>query len=88
MESGDVLAIVVALIVVAVIVHRANRRRTERLRESGVVPAAGRGTDADVERLVRLGLRIDAIKLYREIHGTDLKAAKQAVDAIARRSPR
>jgi ribosomal protein L7/L12 len=36
----------------------------------------------DVARLVRLGRKIEAIKLYREIHGVDLKAAKSAVDAI------
>jgi ribosomal protein L7/L12 len=39
-----------------------------------------------VERLVALGRKIDAIKLYREIHGTDLKTAKEAIDKIAARA--
>jgi ribosomal protein L7/L12 len=37
-------------------------------------------TDADIERLVTLGRKIDAIKLYRKLHGTDLKTAKDAID--------
>jgi ribosomal protein L7/L12 len=37
-------------------------------------------TDADVARLATLGRKIEAIKLYRRLHGTDLKTAKDAVD--------
>ena len=39
-------------------------------------------TDVDVGRLVAQGRKIDAIKLYRRLHGTDLKTAKDAIDAI------
>jgi len=45
------------------------------------VPPA-QATDADIERLVTLGRKIDAIKLYRRLHGTDLKTSKEAVDKI------
>jgi ribosomal protein L7/L12 len=34
--------------------------------------------------LLRAGQKIEAIKMYRALHGVDLKAAKDAVDARAR----
>ena len=40
--------------------------------------------DAEVVSMVRAGNMIDAIRMYRELHGTDLKAAKDAVDALAK----
>lgn len=43
---------------------------------------ASTGTDAEVAALAEQGKLIDAIKLYREIHGTGLKEAKDAVDAM------
>jgi ribosomal protein L7/L12 len=36
-----------------------------------------------VDELLRAGRKIDAIKVYRRLHGVDLKAAKDAVDARA-----
>jgi ribosomal protein L7/L12 len=39
-------------------------------------------TDADVEALLAKDEFIEAIKLYREIHGVGLKEAKDAVDAM------
>lgn len=74
--------VALAIILLAFLLDRTNKARIRRLRESGEYPPAGRGTMEDVERLVRLGRKIEAIKLYREIHGVDLKAAKSAVDAI------
>jgi len=80
-----VLYIVVAVAAAALALNAMNRRRTDDLRQTGLYPPPGQGSDADVERLVALGRKIDAIKLYREIHGTDLKSAKDAVDKIAER---
>jgi len=41
-----------------------------------------------VNELAQAGKRIQAIKMYRELTGADLKAAKEAVEAmIAHRSP-
>ena len=54
-------------------------------RESGLYPPPGKGTDADVERLIRHRRKMMAIKLYREIHSVDLKQAKEAVDELAQR---
>ncbi len=46
------------------------------------------GTDADIERLVASGRKIEAIKLHRQLHRTGLKEAKDAVEALASRLPR
>ncbi len=78
-----ILYIVVAVVAGALALSALNRRRTDDLRQTGLYPPPGQGSDADVERLVALGRKIDAIKLYREVHGTDLKSAKEAVDKIA-----
>ena len=36
-----------------------------------------------MKRLLALGRKIDAIRLYREIHDVDLKTAKVAVEKLA-----
>jgi len=77
-----VLYIVVAFAAVALALNAMSRRRTDDLRQTGLYPPPGQGSDADVERLVALGRKIDAIKLYREIHRSDLKTAKDAVDRM------
>ncbi len=38
--------------------------------------------DAEIVTLIRAGQKIEAIKRYRALHGVDLKAAKDAVDAL------
>jgi ribosomal protein L7/L12 len=78
-----VLYIVVAVVVAALVLNALGRRRTDELRQTGRYPPPGQGSDDDVERLVALGRKIDAIKLYREIHRSDLKTAKDAVDKMA-----
>ncbi|MFQ5512311.1 MAG: hypothetical protein ACE5EO_10735 [Candidatus Krumholzibacteriia bacterium] len=80
------LIITVAIIIAGLfILDASNKWQKRRARESGIYPPPGQGTDADVERLVRLRRKMMAIKLYREIHSVDLKQAKDAVDEIARR---
>ena len=51
-------------------------------RRSGLLPPAGQATMADVERLVRAGQRIYAIRCYREIHYCGLAEAKKAIDDL------
>ena len=80
------LYFVLAAVAVAFVVDAFNRRRIRNLQDSGVYPRPGQGGPNDVERLVALGRKIDAIKLYRQIHRTDLKTAKKAVDEIADRA--
>jgi hypothetical protein len=48
-------------------------------RLDGAVPSP-----AEIDGLVRAGRKIEAIKMYRLLHGVDLKAAKDAVEARAR----
>jgi hypothetical protein len=56
--------------------------RDAALRRSGLLPATGRATMADVERLVHADQRILAIRCYREIHHVGLAEAKKAVDDL------
>lgn len=63
-------------------VYQPVRSRDDR--QSG----SGRELDAidpDVEAALAAGHKIEAIKRYRELYGTDLKGAKDAVDAIEAR---
>ena len=80
-----ILLVVGGIILVLILVDAVNRARTRQLRESGVLPQPGQGTDSDVERLLMLGRKISAIKLYREINGVDLKTAKQSVEKLAKK---
>lgn len=41
--------------------------------------------DAEIEAAIRSGRKIEAIKMYRETYGTDLKSAKEAVEALQSR---
>ena len=68
------------VVVTSVIMDIVTRSRIRRLRQAGLYPLRGEETDADVERLIRMGKMIEAIKVYRDVHGVDLKAAKEAVD--------
>jgi hypothetical protein len=69
---------IVPLVLVVVIVLVARRYSVS---DKGQ-PLAGE-SDADVAQLVAAGRMIDAIEMYRELHGTDLKTAKAAIDAIS-----
>jgi ribosomal protein L7/L12 len=81
-----IVYIVLAVVLAAFAADALNRRRTRNLQQSGVYPPPGQGSRADVERLVALGRKIDAIKLYRQLYDADLKTAKEAVDKIAERA--
>ena len=78
-----ILYVVVAFVAAVLALNALNRRKTDDLRQTGLYPPPGQRSDADVERLVALGRKIDAIKLYRELHRSDLKTAKDAVDKLA-----
>ncbi len=73
--AGIFFAIFVILYVLASI-------RTASDRRAGILPPAGQGSMADVERLIQSGEKISAIRVYREIHHCGLAEAKQAVDQI------
>ena len=81
----ELLYVVGGLVAVLVVWGAMNRSRVEHLRQQGIYPAPGQETEADVERLLSLGHKIEAIKVYRAIHGVGLKEAKEAVERIAAR---
>jgi len=84
----EVLYVVGGLVALLVIWGAINRSRVDHLRQEGIYPAPGRETDRDVERLLTMGRKIDAIKVYREVHKVGLKEAKEAVEALAARLDR
>ena len=45
-------------------------------------------TDEAIERYVRMGRKLDAIKAYRRKTGVGLKESKEAIEAIAARLPK
>jgi ribosomal protein L7/L12 len=88
MDKVSAVLIVVAFIFLLLfLIDRFNRAKKRRLQQSGMLPPDGQGTDADVERLLLRGEKMSAIKLYREIHGVDLKEAKGAVEELSKRVP-
>jgi ribosomal protein L7/L12 len=56
--------------------------RVSAARRSGLLPAAGQSTLADVERLASLGEKVWAIRCYREIHSCGLAEVKRAVERL------
>lgn len=54
-----------------------------KLRRSGRYPERGKGTMADVERLLKMGSRVLAVRCYQEIHTCSLRQASEAVDALS-----
>ena len=85
--KDNLFSIGLSIVVVALLLNWMHGNHSQTNRKSSY-PPRGSGTDADVERLVRQGQKISAIKLHREIHGVGLKEAKEAVDQIQRRAGR
>lgn len=78
------LWILIGAVVVVCVLVMLLARRDSALRRAGVLPLEGEGTMADVERLVRAGQKIEAIRVYREIHPeVGLAEAKQAVEKLS-----
>jgi ribosomal protein L7/L12 len=74
------VAAVGAVIVLTMISRRGEKPDSSRAR-SGTAPPSGERID----EFLRAGQKIEAIKEYRTLHGGDLKAAKDAVEARARK---
>jgi hypothetical protein len=75
-------AIVGTVAAFVLLLDRSSRRRLLRARRAGLYPAAGQGSDGDVERLLLQGEKMLAIRLYRELHGTDLQTARRRVEEL------
>jgi ribosomal protein L7/L12 len=75
----------VAGIVVVLVVGWIIRRNERVSTGSGPSrPTNFHATPGDIDALLHEGRKIDAIKLYRELHRVDLKTAKDAIDARSR----
>lgn len=78
-----VLAILVGLVLVMFLADAWTRGRVRRLQRRGIYPLAGEERHADVERLIRMGRRMEAIRVYRDVHGVGLKEAREVVDRLS-----
>ena len=84
----EALYVVGGLVALLVLWGWVSQSRIDRSRQQGIYPEPGQETDRDVERLVSMGRKIDAIKVYRAVHKVGLKEAKEAVEALAARLER
>jgi ribosomal protein L7/L12 len=73
------LVLVITLVAIFVLIAQF---RVAAARRSGLLPAAGQSTMADVERLASTGELVWAIRCYREIHSCGLAEAKGAIEAL------
>lgn len=79
-----VILMVVAILVLLVVMGRMFSRRDEAdLTRRRLLPNPGDPPTLDhVRRLAEAGEKIQAIKLYRELHNVGLKEAKEAVEKL------
>jgi ribosomal protein L7/L12 len=70
----------IALVLLLGVVSRRGERAASGPRRREALPQ----TAATIDGLLQAGQKIAAIKAYRELHGVDLKTAKDAIDARAR----
>jgi len=82
LPAGRLGTMLAGLAATAALFNWWNGLRLTRARHGGIYPPPGTGSDADVERLARQGEKMLAIRLYRELHGTDLKTARLMVEEM------
>jgi hypothetical protein len=81
MQTGAALMLAtIAVLVLAL--TAANWWALRSLRKQGLYPAAGEGTDEDVRKLLASGRKVDAIRLYRELHAASLADALREVNQM------
>lgn len=73
----------VLAVLLVIFLERRSRVRARRVREPAVLRLDS-ATLSEVQDLVRRGKKIEAIKLYRERSGADLRTAKEAVEHLER----
>jgi pentatricopeptide repeat protein len=74
-----------ALLAAGFIAGRISALKEKKITKTNVLPpqTGTGGSDDAVKQLARNGRVIEAIKLYRELHGCGLKEAKDAVDKFS-----
>ena len=74
------LGAIALVLLLGVVSRRGERAGTSGRPRLGDTPPSA----AEIDGLLQAGQKIAAIKAYRQLHGVDLKTAKDAVDARAR----
>jgi ribosomal protein L7/L12 len=78
------VVVLAAVLGVAALLFVLGRRSDESVR----MPGGGGASEAlTVEAALAAGRKIEAVKLYREQHGVDLREAKEAVERLQRSAP-
>jgi len=82
------LSIIGAIVVFLFLIAAKTNRVDDQLRHEGLYPPAGQeGTTEQIHTLIQKGYKIQAIKLYREMHKVGLKEAKEAVEKLTEQQP-
>jgi ribosomal protein L7/L12 len=76
----QLLFVTLVLLALGLTLVQRSQNRVRQLREDGMYPPQGEEADADVDRLLQHGHKIEAIKVYRTVHRVGLKDAKDAVE--------
>jgi tetratricopeptide (TPR) repeat protein len=79
------ILIIGGTLLAAVLIFVLGRASKQHSNPSEVYRPTGLGTDYDVEQLTLQGRKIEAIRLYRQIHPVGLNEAKYAVDQIGKK---
>jgi ribosomal protein L7/L12 len=74
----------IVVLVLIVVLSRRGESTGDRPRAPRMSADTSTWTDADIDTQLRAGQKIQAIKVYRHLHGTDLKDSKDAVEARAK----
>lgn len=82
LPAGPMGLVLTGMVVVLSLISWLGGRRLSRARRTGLYPAPGKGSDRDVVRLLQQREKMLAIRLYRELHGTDLQMARLKVEEI------
>ena len=82
LPAGRLAAVLAGVAGAGYVAARSAGHSLSRARRAGIYPPPGKGSDEDVERLARQGEKMLAIRLYRELHGTDLKTSRLQVEKM------
>lgn len=86
--AGTLFVLFTALMVVINLINKGSQvegvplEGVEPERKKSLSPSPQEDTDTEIRELLRSGRKIEAIKMYREKYGVDLKTAKDSVEAM------
>jgi ribosomal protein L7/L12 len=86
--SGALFVLFTALMVLINVINKGSQvegvplEGAEPERKKSLSPSQQEETDTEIRELLRAGRKIEAIKMYREKYGVDLKTAKDSVEAM------